>query len=151
MRDTKEPVSSGAVASRSCRSHGKADDSTSAQLPYRVLLIDSEEGLSHTRSLFFGSLERPVDVTPNLAAIWNLPPEIRDCLVAVNLHSKLPDLPSVLTTVRSLWPAARIPLLGKSAIGIEDYQYDRWSMPLTTQRFCRGGATTSLCSPVCEG
>ena len=124
MRDAKEPPSSGAVAPQSYRDHGRTESGSSDESLLHVLLVDPEEELSRTRSLLLGSLGHPVEVARSLAPICHLPRETRYCLVAVSLHSKLPDLPSILTTLRSTWPAARILLLGKSATGVEDYQYD---------------------------
>jgi CheY-like chemotaxis protein len=95
----------------------------------RILLVDPDEELGRTRSLLLESLGHPVDRARNFAAIYSLHRDHRYCLVAVSVSAKISDLSTTLTTVRSSWPAARILLLGSSAIGIEDYQYDEMVNP----------------------
>jgi hypothetical protein len=124
MRHTKEQASPDAIDPQTFQSHREPKGIPATESVLRVLLVDPEEELGHTRSLLFESLGRPVDVASNLATICSLPRDSQYCLVAVSINPKPSDLSSTLTTVRSLWPAARILLLGNSAVGIEDYQYD---------------------------
>ena len=123
MREMTERVLLPAVADPRA-SHAGANESVVTQADLRVLLVESDDDLGRSRMLLLQSLGWPVDVARDRPALCAIPREARYGLVAVGMRPRLMNIPLILTTIRNLWPTARILLLGNSAVGIEDHQYD---------------------------
>ena len=88
-----------------------------------VLLIEPDAELSPSRLLLLELLGTPVHLARNLTETCNLR-NAAFCLVTASATSNHAEMQSLLTSVRKLWPDAAILLLGDSAFGVEDHQYD---------------------------
>jgi hypothetical protein len=90
----------------------------------RVLIVDSNLELQHSRSLLLSSLGLPVDMAAGVSDVFRLSRKIRYHLVVINGIRSDGQAATIAECVRTRWPTARVLLLGESCGVLDDWLYD---------------------------
>ena len=90
----------------------------------RVLIVDSNLELQHSRRLLLSSLGLPVDTAAGVSDVFRLSRKIRYYVVVINGAGNDGQTATIAECVRARWPTARVLLLGESCGALEDWLYD---------------------------
>ena len=123
MKDIEDPAAPSVALALGSACGSDSSIETSCVKKPGILLVEPNPELAHTRALLLASLGYPVHIACDLSEICQQRGSLFR-LVAVDVTPPLVTLQVILTTIRALWPQARILLLGENALGVEDHQYD---------------------------
>lgn len=90
----------------------------------RVLIVDHNLELGHSRKLLLDSLGLPVDVAAGVSEVFRLSRKIQYRLVVVNVSKINGRTARIAECIRIRWPKARILLLGDTCGELYDWLYD---------------------------